>query len=149
VAILTTIHPPTTTPFMTPVITIIVVVPGPVGDGRGAENAKCNPGSDPTIATSGLMNKRLLSLRGLDACDAADLGVGGALNSQGEKRSGGDGGEFHHGSGLPRWIHCAPDLVTRKRGISFARGKMPDATAQRCSAGNRLHRCSVQPMRFR
>jgi hypothetical protein len=48
VAILAKIHPPTATPLVTPVIAIIIVVPGVVSDGRGAENAKRNPGSDPT-----------------------------------------------------------------------------------------------------
>ena len=50
VTVFTTINPPTTTPFMTPVIAIIIVVPGAVSDGRGAENAKRYPGSDPATA---------------------------------------------------------------------------------------------------
>ena len=99
-AILTTIMPPTTTPLMTPVVAIVAVVPDAVGDGRGADSAKRNPSSDPTTAAPGLMNKRLLGLYCLDACEAGHLGVGGALNSQGEKHSGGDSGSFHHGSDL-------------------------------------------------
>ena len=58
------------TTLMTPVITTVIVVPGAVSDDRTAESTKRNPSSDPTTAAPGLMNKRLLGLYCLDACEA-------------------------------------------------------------------------------
>ena len=89
-AIITTIRPTTTKSLVTPVIAIVMIVPGAVSDGRSAENAKRKPGSDP--AASCLVHQYGVNLGGLDACEARHLGVGGALNSQGEKRSAGYSG---------------------------------------------------------